>query len=120
MMMYREQLLDPRWQKKKLKVLSRDRWCCRSCRSKTKTLHAHHLLYFSFLMAWEYPMDLLITLCMDCHEKEKNRPELEKNLASALLVSGFLVSDLLCLGTLIHDKKFSKNLLKKLRKTQNG
>lgn len=119
-MTYQEQLRDPRWQKRKSQICNRDNWACKSCTKSDVTLHVHHIFYFSFLMAWDYPNDLLITLCMDCHEKEKERPELQKDLAVALQLNGFLYSDLLCLSQLVHDKKFSRSLIKKLRKIQNG
>jgi len=44
-MKYSEKLKDPRWQKKRLKVLERDNWECKQCGEKEETLHIHHLLY---------------------------------------------------------------------------
>jgi hypothetical protein len=66
---YSELLKDPRWQKKRLEILSRDGWRCRECYAKDKTLHVHHQYYISGNSPWEYDDITLITLCMDCHEQ---------------------------------------------------
>lgn len=68
-MTYKEKLLDPRWQKKRLEILERDKWHCQSCCSNTKTLHVHHLDYISGNDPWDYSNEYLITLCYDCHEE---------------------------------------------------
>lgn len=95
-MTYKEKLLDPRWQKKRLEVLESDYWSCRACESKTGTLHVHHLWYEKDCDPWDYPNECLITLCDKCHEKapkinwqrallELNIPEKHLlNLASVL------------------------------------
>jgi len=69
---YTEQFLDPRWQKLRLFIMARDDFTCVECGSKEKTLHAHHLLYFSNRKPWEYHDDFLITLCGDCHKGLKD------------------------------------------------
>lgn len=63
---YSELLKDPRWQKKRLKILERDGWRCKLCYSTVKTLNVHHLKYNG--KPWEADNDDLITLCKDCHE----------------------------------------------------
>lgn len=67
---YREKLLDPRWQKKRLDILSRDNFTCQHCASTEKTLHVHHHGYWQNLDPWEYPDAALVTLCAECHETE--------------------------------------------------
>lgn len=68
-MTYAEKLKDPRWQKKRLKILKRDKFTCRDCKSTTKTLHVHHKIYSKISIdPWEYEDFLLITLCEDCHK----------------------------------------------------
>ena len=67
-MSYSELLKDPRWQKKRLKILERDDFTCRSCVNANNTLHVHHLYYDYKLKPWEYEDDDLVTLCEDCHE----------------------------------------------------
>lgn len=66
---YRELLRDPRWQRKRLEILSLDNFTCRNCSSKTKTLNAHHLYYDREVMPWDYDNCVLITLCDECHDK---------------------------------------------------
>jgi len=66
-MNYSEKLKDPRWQKKRLEILERDGWKCMSCGGKEKTLHVHHIIYFSHKDPWEINNGFLITLCESCH-----------------------------------------------------
>lgn len=63
---YREKLLDPRWQKLRLRILDRDGWRCVVCSENTKTLFVHHGFYDG--EPWEAPEDTLWTLCEGCHE----------------------------------------------------
>lgn len=67
---YSEKLKDPRWQKKRLEVLSRDEFTCQCCGATDKTLHVHHKFYFSDTEPWEDFRNQLITLCEDCHSTE--------------------------------------------------
>lgn len=64
-MTYQEKLKDPRWQKKRLKILERDGWACQCCGSKKKTLTVHHVVYEGD--PWEAREDDLQALCEDCH-----------------------------------------------------
>lgn len=66
---YSEKLKDPRWQKKRLEILERDKFTCQSCKSKTKTLHVHHVEYENNKNPWDYNSGILQTLCKDCHLK---------------------------------------------------
>lgn len=70
-MKYSEKLKDPRWQKKRLKILKRDGFKCMCCLTKDKMLSVHHRYYFALTEPWDYPNKALITLCQDCHEVEK-------------------------------------------------
>ena len=117
-MKYQEKLLDPRWQKKKSEILQRDDFTCQEkrCGRKDKTLHVHHVDYVPGMEPWEYPSDMLITLCEDCHYKEKNRSELETHLSNTLKMKGFLIGDLLALSCKIDtDEEFTLTLLNVLR-----
>ena len=81
---YSDKLRDPRWQKKRLEILSRDEFTCHGCWDKTKTLHVHHLDYLSGKEPWEYPDEYFLTLCEDCHELETvGRPIIESQLIKA-------------------------------------
>jgi hypothetical protein len=73
------------------------------------------------LNPWEYPDDMLITLCNVCHKKENTRLKIDENLSTALKMKGFLFCDVQSLITLIYtDKVFVNNLLYKIRQIQNG
>ena len=65
---YSELLKDPRWQKKRLEIMQRDKFECRACESSDTTLHVHHMVYHKGLMPWEYDNHDLMTLCEKCHE----------------------------------------------------
>lgn len=68
-MTYAEKLKDPRWQKKRLKILEYARWRCQICGSKSKTLHVHHSYYVRGKEPWKYPDGSLIAACKPCHDK---------------------------------------------------
>jgi 5-methylcytosine-specific restriction endonuclease McrA len=82
---YAEKLTDSRWQKKRLEILSRDLFECQMCHSKDHgMLHVHHRHYLVGREPWDYPGDLLVTLCKNCHRKEEdaatNAPEILNTL----------------------------------------
>jgi len=124
-MTYKEQLKDRRWQIKRNKILERDNYTCqnKACGHRGNTsvlLEVHHLDYINDFKAWEYPDDMLITLCKVCHESEQMRPKEEKYLLNTLRMKGFLIGDLLAHSTLIDsDSAFAENLLKILREFQS-
>lgn len=66
---YAEKLRDPRWQKRRLEVMERDRFTCFRCRSTDKTLNVHHLMYEKGKSPWDYNDSALVTLCEDCHKE---------------------------------------------------
>jgi hypothetical protein len=62
---------DSRWQKLRLEAMQRDGWKCRSCRKDSEdgvTLNVHHIYYESGKAPWEYTLNMLVTLCEDCHK----------------------------------------------------
>lgn len=73
---YAEKLKDPRWQKKRLEIMSRDKWACTSCGDGKSQLHVHHEKYKGD--PWEAQDKHLKTLCEDCHSIEHG-----KNITSA-------------------------------------
>lgn len=92
---YSEKLKDPRWQKKRLEILERDMWICQKCFDDEKTLHVHHRVYDrKYENPWEYPADLLVTLCEDCHSQEasENWDKLMKEMGR-ILKRQFFLSD---------------------------
>lgn len=62
---YADKLKDPRWQKKRLEILNRDKFTCKYCQDDKTTLHIHHLEYYG--NPWQADSDKLITLCEHCH-----------------------------------------------------
>lgn len=66
-MKYSDKLKDPRWQKKRLSILNRDKFTCQGCSIKDKTLHVHHFNYTEN-DPWDEADYNLITLCKDCHK----------------------------------------------------
>jgi hypothetical protein len=66
---YRERLLDPRWQKRRLEVLDERGWKCENCGATEDTLHVHHGYYERGLDPWEYGDEYLHVLCDGCHSK---------------------------------------------------
>lgn len=68
---YNELLKDPRWQKRRLEIFERDNWTCQICGTKDKMLHVHHIAYIKNRKPWDYPDNLLITLCEECHKEDK-------------------------------------------------
>lgn len=67
-------LFDKRWKELRKEILERDHYQCRVCKEKEK-LQVHHRQYhYSMKLRkhrkpWEYPKQLLITLCEKCHQK---------------------------------------------------
>jgi hypothetical protein len=66
---YKKLLKDPRWQKKRLKVLERAGWECERCGDSKSELHVHHTFYDG-RKPWKYPKSSLECLCKSCHEGE--------------------------------------------------
>lgn len=64
---YSEKLKDPRWQKKRLEIMQRDKFCCKKCGDAETTLHVHHKEYHAGLRPWDYENKNYITLCEHCH-----------------------------------------------------
>lgn len=87
---YAEKLKDPRWQKKRLEILSRDDFTCQKCQDKESTLHVHHRYYDAGVDPWDYEEYALVTLCWDCHEIEQQEyKEYGKLLVDTLKRKGF-------------------------------
>lgn len=66
-MTYAEKLKHPKWQRKRLEILSRDNFKCRLCGDEETELHVHHKEYHNGCEPWEYENSLLVTLCKHCH-----------------------------------------------------
>ncbi len=115
---YQDDMKNVSWQKKRLKILERDNWSCKSdcCKKRSQKLEVHHVDYIPDLKIWEYPDDMLLTLCSDCHTKENERTGAEKYLLNSMKMKGFLISDVLSLSCKFDtNEQFTQSLLKILR-----
>lgn len=63
----------PKWQQKRLEVLSEFNFQCNHCDETELELHVHHKVYRAKAKPWEYDMSELACLCLDCHKKETER-----------------------------------------------
>lgn len=88
-MTYQEKLKDPRWQKKRLEILTRDGWRCTHCYREDRPLHVHHPFYIKNKDPWEYSNPFLFTLCEDCHNDPRIHEEL---LARIMSLPGVILS----------------------------
>ena len=64
-MTYSDKLKNPKWQKKRLEILNRDKFTCCFCGDKETELHVHHKSYKS--NPWESDNKELQTICKHCH-----------------------------------------------------
>lgn len=64
---YQQLLRHPEWQKKRLRIMERDRFRCADCGDTETTLNVHHAYYTKGAKPWEYPDDSLRCLCERCH-----------------------------------------------------
>lgn len=102
---YSEVLRDPRWQKKRLEILSRDNFTCRSCDSTTETLNVHHCFYERHQKPWDYPDGSLVTLCETCHEIEADAIETKINFTNALASKGARAEHFACLAKALNGNE---------------
>lgn len=100
---YSEKLRDPRWQRKRLEILNRDKFTCIQCKCTDKTLHVHHCFYEWGRDPWDYPDTSLITLCETCHEDESALADMKKLVITELSARGALSWHYDSIACDIHD-----------------
>lgn len=94
-MKYADKLKDPRWQKVRLEIMSRDEWACVACKRKDRTLNVHHTYYKMGKEPWEYDEKSLVTLCEECHSFEHDyRKHLEGCILHCFERNGLLADDI--------------------------
>jgi hypothetical protein len=119
---YSEKLLDPRWQKMRLEVLSRDGFQCVLCADNESTLHAHHVHYHPQSEGpWDYDPSTIITLCSSCHAEEHKHVNTSKaNVILALAAKGYRTTyDFDCFANIISCLSI-KELDRFFMENQNG
>lgn len=123
-MTWNEQLLTKYWATKRTEILLRDDWWCQypGCNNRFHNVEVHHIEYLGTLMAWEYPDDMLKTLCHKHHSNHHAGIEMaEKALMTTLRVKGFLLGDIMTLSSLVDTNiEFTQTLLKTLSALQHG
>lgn len=80
---YSDALQDPRWQKRRLEILSAADWACEDCGRKDRAFDIHHNFYIRAFrnQPWRYENDLVMALCKPCH---KFRQDFEEALFIAI------------------------------------
>lgn len=120
---YQKLINRKEWQDRSHYIKTRDNLKCQAhdCKTPDAILQVHHLDYFSNTDPWNYPDDMLITLCKVCHAKENDRYLLEGRLFTVLKMKGFLACDIMAMTAILYtDSRFVDNLLNTIRKIQNG
>lgn len=70
---YAAKLQDPRWEKKRCRILARSKNKCENCGVANVTLEIHHCYYRFGRYPWQYPDAALLSLCRACHEKRQRQ-----------------------------------------------
>lgn len=109
---YSAKLADPRWQRKRLEIFNRDNWTCQHCKDKTTQLEIHHTEYWAGKQPWDYPDDMLITVCRNCHGAEQVRFKHEEYLLKALKTRGFLAYEILAIAQMVDTMDHFRKTLK--------
>lgn len=121
-MSYKDELLHPLWQKRKLEIFTRDKFTCQVCFRTDLPLHVHHRYYNENTPPWDYPDDALITLCEPCHNTEHlvgrnlNNDDLISIIKGQRMLVGMVTQ--LCVLT-EEDEGFELELMKFLRERIN-
>lgn len=109
---YYEKLKDPRWQKKRLEIMERDKFTCQRCLSTESTLHVHHRKYVFGKEPWDYENEFLVTLCEDCHFEEQESWKVETSLLSNVLhIKGLFSDDVCLLSIALHEAPATRILI---------
>ena len=100
---YSDKLKDPRWQRKRLEIMSRDHFSCVVCRSKDKTLNVHHKQYVNGIDPWDHEDATLLTMCEDCHKREHTFMDEAIKMITKTLRKKLNVTGLILLNKMISD-----------------
>lgn len=110
-MSYSERLKDPKWQRRRLEIMGRDCFTCQKCGAKDKTLSVHHRYYIAARQPWDYPGNILVTLCEKCHQEEEQFKDGAGEFAKTLQYWGYFNTEIVKIcNDLIEVKMKSNNL----------
>lgn len=98
---YAEKLQDPRWQQKRLRVMERDEFTCQACFNTENMLTVHHKYYIYKKDPWDYPDEVLVTLCEECHKTQEEAKYIISDFTKVLMTDGYLATELVQLLDLI-------------------
>lgn len=106
---YYQKLKHPKWQKKRLEILTRDNFTCQECQDKDSTLHVHHKTYVYGNDPWDYHDNNFISLCENCHKEEEFYKEEFNSVISDGLMCGLSYKEMWhIMHDVVRDKIHSK------------
>lgn len=83
---YQAMLRDPRWQKRRLEILSAHEFKCDECGDTKHELQVHHCWYTKGSAPWEYEDACYRVLCNGHHEQwHDNKAELDQAVSNLSL-----------------------------------
>ena len=90
-MTYAEKLKDPRWLCRRQEIIDLHECRCRECGQSREddgvTLQVHHVFYLRGREPWDYPDELLISVCESCHWNRQKIDD-DAQLAFAIMCAG--------------------------------
>lgn len=86
---YSEKLRSPKWQKRRLEIMSRDKFACKYCKDKETQLNVHHSKYEG--APWEAEDIYLETVCEHCHKHVCHNDNIESLLSVEKLITEWAI-----------------------------
>ena len=106
---YGKKLKDNRWQRKRLEIMSRDGFECQKCHvSDHGMLAVHHRHYIPGREPWDYPGELLVTLCNNCHKQEEAIVPKVQDVLNALHFWGYFNTEIIDVLNKMIDRKIKE------------
>lgn len=114
---YTDKLRGPKWQLKRLEILGRDNATCQKCGDKENTLHVHHRYYIANREPWDYPNELLVTLCATCHKEEEDCAKIGEDMFKSMRYFGYFNTEVRDILNKLIEAKISVKNEQRLDKT---
>lgn len=77
---------------------------CQMCYENRKTLNVHHRHYLAGREPWDYPGELLVTLCEGCHKREEENIDPVEMFRTLHFWGYFNVEIVVVLNKMIQEK----------------